>query len=82
MTRERHIVYAVTVAGKSRVRNRVSDPLPWDAAQGTFNAFDDPRFHRAQRTAVNGQRVAFYAVRSENDPGWPATGPKRNPVIV
>ena len=43
---------------------------------------DDPRFLRGQRTYVNGQRVAFHAIRSATDPDWPANGPKRNPVIV
>jgi len=82
MTRDRHIVYAVTIAGKHRVKHRVSDPLDHDAAIDTWHAFDDPRFLRAQRTCVNGQRVAFHVVRSADDAAWPANGPKRNPVIV
>ena len=82
MSQERHIVYAVTIAGKSRVKHRVSDPLDYQAAHDTWSAFDDPRFKRGQRTCVNGQRVAFHAVRSANDPDWPADGPKHNPVIV
>ena len=82
MSQDRHIVYAVTIAGKSRVRHRVSDPLDYGAANDTWHAFDDPRFLRGQRTYVNGQRVAFHAIRSATDPDWPANGPKRNPVIV
>ena len=82
MSQDRHIVYAVTIAGKSRVKHRVSDPLDYGAANDTWHAFDDPRFLRGQRTYVNGQRVAFHAIRSATDPDWPANGPKRNPVIV
>jgi len=82
MSQDRHIVYAVTIAGKSRVKHRVSDPLDLSAAMRTWSAFDDPRFERGQRTCVQGQRVAFHAVRAANDPDWPANGPKRNPVIV
>lgn len=82
MTRDRHIVYAVTIAGKSRVKHRVSDPLDYGAALDTWHAFDDPRFHRGQRTCVGGQRVSSYAVRAADDADWPASGPKQNPVIV
>jgi hypothetical protein len=59
-----HIVYAVTSSDRTKVR--VSEPLPWTEAVDEFTRLDDLR--RAGKLP----QTAFFAVRSADDPEWPA----------
>lgn len=56
--------YVVAVMADHTTRVRCSNPLPWDAAQRMWRQLDDER----QRGHM--PHVAYYAVRSTDDPDW------------
>jgi hypothetical protein len=73
---EQHIVYAVVDRGPaSPIKVRVSEPTGWGEAIDTWEHHDNARFfcadHGITLTAAS-MPIRFFAVRSANDPGWPA----------
>lgn len=55
----------------SRVTVPLTDPVSWGESQAVWAMLDDMR-REGYPFAVHGQPVAFFAVRSQPDPGWPA----------
>ena len=79
MAQDRHVVYAVTRAGRSHARHRVSNPLPWGEAQDYWNRLSPTAGHPGHR--VRNQAVRWYCVRAADDPAWPVDAPLRNPEV-
>lgn len=84
---EQHVVYAV--AGLRKRKVRVSGPMAWDAAIDRWYQLDDARPHLVGAVADTPRvsipkfgRVHYFAVRSADDPQWPARGKRRTPKVL
>lgn len=71
---EKHIVYAVDEAG---IKHRVSHPLTWNRAIARWDVLDRRKRQLHKLYASYPDRsysssVRYFAVRSADDPQWPA----------
>ena len=74
-----HIVYAVCETPLGPHKVPVSGAKAWHAAIARWYALDDRRTIDRAPLNVRGCAVRYFAVRSADDPGWPAPhGPIRN----
>lgn len=73
ITSELHNVYAVTEA---LTKVRITGDLSWDGAQDRWNILDDLRREAAAEdtylVAEGFGAIRYFAVRSADDPNWPA----------
>lgn len=66
-----HVVYGVK---RDLTKHRVSKPQSWPAATHLWYLWDD-----ARRADPAGTCFKYYAVRSADDPDWPAQGKLHHP---